>query len=409
MSERIGQYEVVGLLAIGEGREVLLAKTPTGAPVAIKKIPRSAGRAGTSPGSPAFSFSSARHPNLVEVLEIVQIGDEFYRIMEYLEGENLAGLIRRLIKRHERISHGLAAHMIAEICDGLHAAHLAGELHRAVSPETVFITYGGELKLLDLGVAVPDPESAYRSPEQAGSRPLGRQSDVFSVGLVLYELTTLRRVIATPSDLAAPIPPPSSQTDSYPPQLDAICMQALARDPAERFRSAAELRDALLVTAGALDSSGDPAQAIASKLMRLFGDRIAAKRQLLDRVRVGQPIGDLVATEVDEEIEVPRIMPQRDSGATLEDADLPRHRTAREVDEDLVTSKPWSSRPPSLPLRPAESGILVKARPAEVRTLQPENAEQVAEAHGFRWGVLILFILAIAGGGAAGAWLRLYY
>ena len=410
MSERIGQYEVVGLLAIGgEGREVLLAKTPTGAPVAIKKIPRSAGRAGTSPGSPAFSFSSARHPNLVEVLEIVQIGDEFYRIMEYLEGENLAGLIRRLIKRHERISHGLAAHMIAEICDGLHAAHLAGELHRAVSPETVFITYGGELKLLDLGVAVPDPESPYRSPEQAGSRPLGRQSDVFSIGLVLYELTTLRRVISTPSDLAAPIPPPSSQTDSYPPQLDAICMQALARDPAERFRSAAELRDALLVTAGTLDSSGDPSQAIASKLMRLFGDRIAAKRQLLDRVRVGQPIGDLVATEVDEEIEVPAIMPQRDSGATIEDADLPRHRTAREVDDDLVTSKPWSSRPPSLPLRPAESAILAKARPAEVRTLQPENAAQAAEAHGFRWGVLILFILAIAGGGAAGAWLRLYY
>jgi serine/threonine protein kinase len=410
MSERIGQYEVVGLLAIGgEGHEVLLAKSPSGAPVAIKKIPRGAGRAGTSPGSPAFSFSSARHPNLVEVIEIVQIGDEFYRIMEYLEGENLAGLIRRLIKRHERISHGLAAHMIAEICDGLHAAHLAGELHRAVSPETVFITYGGELKLLDLGVAVPDPESPYRSPEQAGSRPLGRQSDVYSVGLVLYELTTLRRVVSTPSAVAAAIPPPSSQTDSYPPQLDAICMQALARDPAERFRSAAELRDALLVTAGTLDSSGDPSQAIASKLMRLFGDRIAAKRQLLDRVRVGQPIGDLVATEVDEEIEVPAIMPQRDSGVTIEDADLPRSRprTSRDADEDLVTSKPWSSRPPSLPLSPAESGILVKSRPVETRTLQPENT--VVTAHGFRWGVLVLFVLALAIGGAAGAYLRLYY
>jgi serine/threonine protein kinase len=407
MSERIGQYEVVGLLAIGgEGHEVVLAKSPSGAPVAIKKIPRSAGRAGTSPGSPAFSFSSARHPNLVEVIEIVQIGDEFYRIMEYLEGENLAGLIRRLIKRHERISFGLAAHMIAEICDGLHAAHLAGELHRAVSPETVFITYGGELKLLDLGVAVPDSESLYRSPEQAGSRPLGRQSDVYSVGLVLYELTTLRRVYTTPQALAAVIPPPSSQTDSYPPQLDAICMQALARDPAERFRSAAELRDALLVTAGTLDSSGDPSQAIASKLMRLFGDRIAAKRQLLDRVRVGQPIGDLVATEVDEEIEVPAIMPLRDSGVTIEDADVPRARTSRDADEDLVTSKPWSSRPPSLPLRAAESGILVKSRPVETRTLPPDNA--VAEPHGFRWGVLVLFVLAAAIGGAAGAYLRLY-
>jgi serine/threonine-protein kinase len=418
MIDRIGQYEVVGLLAIGgEGHEVLLAKSPSGNPVAIKKIPRGVGRgASPKPGAgPGLSFSGARHPNLVDVIEIVQIGDEYYRIMEYLEGENLAGLIRRLIKRHERISFGLAAHMIAEICDGLHAAHLAGELHRAVSPDTVFITYGGELKLLDLGVAVADPESLYRSPEQAGSRPLGRQSDVYSTGLVLYELTTLRRVFGRARQLDAAIPPPSSQTDSYPPQLDSICMQALARDPAERFRSAAELRDALLVTTGTLDSSGDPSQAIASKLMRLFGDRIAAKRQLLDRVRVGQPIGDLVATEVDEEIEVPPIVQPRDSGATIEDADLRAldlariSRPAREVDEDLVTSKPWSSRPPALPLAAAESGMLVKSRPAETRTLPPDAPAQAAQVTGFRWGVLILVLLAIAGGGAAGAWLRLYY
>ena len=406
MLDRIGQYEVVGLLAIGgEGREVLLAKSPSGGPVAIKKIPRGVGRG-----------STARHPNLVDVIEIVQIGDDLYRIMEYLEGENLAGLIRRLIKRRESISFGLAAHMIAEICDGLHAAHLAGELHRAVSPETVFITYGGELKLLDLGVAITDPESLYRSPEQAGSRPLGRQSDVYSVGLVLYELTTLRRVFASPQQLAAAIPPPSSQTDSYPPQLDSICMQALARDPAERFRSAAEMRDALLVTAGTLDSSGDPSQAIASKLMRLFGDRIAAKRQLLDRVRVGQPLGDLVATEVDEEIDVPAIV--RDDRLTIEDADLRapelaqiarvsrQQQATREVDDELATGKPWRSRPPSLPIAAAESGVLVKSRPAEAATLPPDNAAAVA--HGFRWGVLLLFVLAIAIGGAAGAYLRLY-
>ncbi|HEY0254892.1 MAG TPA: protein kinase, partial [Kofleriaceae bacterium] len=177
----IGQYEIVGKLAIGgEGREVLLAKSPAGAPVAIKKIPRGVGRG-----------SIARHPNLVSVLEMVQLGDDYYRVMEYLDGETLSGLIRRLIKRRETISFGLAAHMIAEICDGLHAAHSAGELHRAVSPETIFITYGGEMKLLELGVALVDPDSLYRSPEQAGERPLGRQSDVYSTALVLYELTTL--------------------------------------------------------------------------------------------------------------------------------------------------------------------------------------------------------------------------
>lgn len=401
----IGSYEILGRIAVGaDGREVLLGKSPSGQPVAIKKIPPNVGRG-----------STARHPNLVTVIEIVQIGDEFYRVMEYLEGENLAGLIRRLIKRRERITHGLAAHMIAEICDGLHAAHIGGELHRAVSPETVFITYGGELKLLDLGVAIADPESLYRSPEQAGSRPLGRQSDVFSIGLVLYELTTLHRVFGSPQQIGEAIPPPSSQTDSYPPQLDTICMQALAREPAERFRSAAEMRDTLLHTARVLDSTGDPAQALASKLVRLFGDRIARKRELLDRVRSGTALGDLVPTEADEEIEVPVIT--RDEHATIEDADLRAPELAQiarvsrrmdaEIDEDLVTSKPWRTRPSSLGHAVADAGMVAVVRPPERDTVPP--GPQPETRTGFRWGVLLLFVLAIAGGGAAGAWLRLYY
>ena len=409
----IGQYEVVGVIAIGgEGREVLLAKSRAGAPVAIKKIPRGVGRG-----------SIARHPNLVSVVEIVQIGEDFYRIMEYLEGENLAGLIRRLIKRREGISFGLAAHMISEICDGLEAAHVAGELHRAVSPETVFITYGGELKLLDLGVTLADPESLYRSPEQAGSRPLGRQSDVYSTGLVLYELTTQRRVFSSAGELGEAIPPPSTQTESYPPQLDAIVMQALAPEPSQRFRSAAEMRDALLATARTLDSIGDPSQSLASKLMRLFGDRIAQKRDLLDRVRVGMPFGDLVPTEADEEIEVPSIHRDR---ATIVDAELRAPELANiarmsrllevpgddHADDELVTGKPWASRPPPLKFSSSDSGVLVQVKPPERETLPPDGSvtkvvESPVKAR-FRWVVWLLFLLALAGGGAAGAWLRLH-
>jgi serine/threonine protein kinase len=408
----IGQYEVVGRLAVGgEGREVLLGKGANGAPVAIKKIPRGVGRG-----------STARHPNLVSVLEIVQIGDEFYRIMEYLEGENLAGLIRRLIKRRERISFGLAAHMISEICDGLHAAHVGGELHRGVSPETVFITYGGDVKLLDLGVTMQDPESLYRSPEQAGSRPLGRQSDVFSTGLVLFELTTLRRVFGSIESLDEPIPEPSSQVSDYPHSLETLVMQALSRDPSHRFRSAAEMRDALLATARTLDTTGDPTQSLASKLMRLFGDRIAQKRALLDRVRAGMPPGDVVPTEADEEIQVPPVHREK---MTIEDADLRapelaniarisrQQERAQPEDDELVTSRPWSSRPP-MALRPADSGVLVSVKPAERETLPPASVSVANQAEvappskrGFRWIVLLLFLVAIAGGGLAGAWLRL--
>ena len=411
MPDRIGSYEVVGRLAVGgDSGEVWLAKSVAGQPVAIERMPANA------------RGSLARHPNLVEVREVVRHEAGRYRIMEYLEGENLAGFIRRLIKKRERLSVGLAAHMIAEVCDGLHAAHVAGELHRAVSPETVFITYGGDIKVLELGTAIEDPSSLYLSPEQVAGQPLGRQSDVYAIALVLYELTTLRRVFGDPSQRAGEIPPPSTQTDSYPPQLDAICMQALARDPAQRFRSALEMRDALLTTARTLDSSGDPTQSLASKLMRLFGDRIATKRALLDRVKVGDPIGDVVTAEVDEEIEVPVI--SRDP-----------------ADEELVVAKPWPlPGPPLTPQSlPAPPRIVAPAQPprGKPRALAPatphpsakppsvsppspfETGEVVAVGapritaapaakRGFRWGVLLLFLVAIAGGGAAGAWLRWY-
>ena len=170
-----------------------------------------------------------------------------------------------------------------------------------------------------------------------------------------------------------------------------------------------------MATARTLDSTGDPSQSLASKLMRLFGDRIAQKRDLLDRVRVGMPFGDLVPTDADEEIEVPGI--RRDQ-ATILDADLRAPELAniarisrqQEVpfDDELVTGKPWKSRPP-LAIADADSGVLVVAKPPERDTLPPTSDTAAPARRGVRWGVWLLFVLAIAGGGAAGAWLRLYY
>ncbi|HEY1812637.1 MAG TPA: serine/threonine-protein kinase [Kofleriaceae bacterium] len=367
----IGRYELVGRIAIGNRRELFLGREPSGKPVAIKRIPPGAGRG-----------TSARHPNLVELFELVQNGDELYLVEEYLEGENLAGLVRRLIKRRERISYALSAHMMAEVCDGIHAAHQAGELHRAVSPENVFITYGGDIKLLDLGIAQLEADSPYRSPEQSLDRPLGRQSDVYSAGLVLYELTTLRRAFASGEVVGAPIPPPSMQVREYPDALDLVCMRALDPEPANRYRSAGDMRDALLATARQLGLEPDPSQALASKLMRLFGDRIATKRELLDRVRVGLPLGDLVPAEADEDVDVPVV---------------------------VAHAQP----PPLQPARPSTRTIVVgDAPPPPANPMRHSLAQPVAAplpaASGFRWGVLILFVLAIALGGATGWYLRSY-
>src|SRR5690606_4471316 len=196
-----------------------------------------------------------------------------FLVMEYLVGENLASLVRRLTRRQERIGYGLCAYIIAEVCDGLHFAHeLADEdgkplglVHRDVSPQNVFVTYGGDVKLLDFGVATAahrltqtasgevKGKYAYMSPEQGQGEPLDRRSDIFSLGTVLYELTTLRRLFKRPNELQVmraiteePIPRPSREVPDYPRALEEVCVRALARDPDERYATAAEMRDDLL-------------------------------------------------------------------------------------------------------------------------------------------------------------------
>src|SRR5690606_9982921 len=162
-----------------------------------------------------------------------------------------------------------------------------GLVHRDVSPQNVFVTYGGDVKLLDFGVATAahrltqtasgevKGKYAYMSPEQCRGEPLDRRSDIFSLGTVLYELTTLHRLFKRPNELQVmraitedPIPRPSHELPDYPPVLEEICVRALARDPDERYESAAEMREDLLKAMQEIGLDGDPHEAIASKFAR---------------------------------------------------------------------------------------------------------------------------------------------
>jgi serine/threonine-protein kinase len=335
LPSKIGRHQVVGYIATGGMAELFLAKEQNGRPVVIKRILPHLAR---QPSFVSMFVDEARigalakHPNLVEVYELGQVGTDLFLCMEYLVGENLAGLVRRLVKRKERMSYGLAAYIVAEVCDGLHAAHeLTDErgnrldlVHRDVSPQNVFVTYGGDVKLLDFGVATAayrltqtasgevKGKYAYMSPEQCRGEPLDKRSDIFSLGTVLYELTTQHRLFKRPNELQVmkaicdePIRKPSREVDEYPENLEAICMRALARDRRERYATAAEMREDLLAAMQQLGLDGDPHEALASKLARLFGDRIESKRNLLDRVRSGGDLGELLRAEVDEQVDVP--------------------------------------------------------------------------------------------------------
>ena len=334
---RIGRHQVLGYIATGGMAELFLGKEPPGRPVVIKRILPHLARQASFVSmfvDEARIGSMARHPNLVEVYELGQVGTDLFLVMEYLVGENLAGLVRRLVRRGERMPPGLAAYLVAEVCDGLHAAHeLKDEdgrrlelVHRDVSPQNIFITYGGDVKLLDFGVATAayrltqtatgevKGKYAYMSPEQCRGEELDRRSDLFSLGTVLYELTTLRRLFKRPNELQVmkavceePIPRPTRELAGYPPALEEICVRALARDRRQRYATALEMRDALLAAIPQLGETGDPHEALASKLARLFGDRVAQKRELLERVRSGAQLGQLLEAEVDEAVEIPLV------------------------------------------------------------------------------------------------------
>jgi len=332
---RIGRHQVIGYIATGGMAELFLGRESTGRPVVIKRILPHLARQTTFVSmfiDEARIGSRAKHPNLVEVYELGQVGTDLFLVMEYLVGENLASIVRRLTKRREQISLGLCAYIIAEVCDGLHAAHeLTDEggnrldlVHRDVSPQNVFVTYGGDVKLLDFGVATAahrltqtasgevKGKYAYMSPEQCRGEPLDRRSDIFSLGTVLYELTTQRRLFKRANELQVmkaitedPIPRPTREIEGYPQILEDICVRALARDPKNRYATAAEMREDLIAAMTQLGLDGDPHEAIASKFARVFSDRMEQKRELLDRVRGGGDLTDLLTPETDEGVDIP--------------------------------------------------------------------------------------------------------
>src|SRR5262245_38331661 len=130
---RIGRHDVVGYIATGGMAELFLGKDPaTSRPVVIKRILPHLARQTSFVSmfiDEARIGSMIRHPNLVEHLELGQVGTELFMVMEYLEGENLAGMIRRLVKRGERVDYGLAAYVASQACLGLHAAHVFTDDH----------------------------------------------------------------------------------------------------------------------------------------------------------------------------------------------------------------------------------------------------------------------------------------
>lgn len=333
---RIGRYEVLGELASGGMAEILLARISGPGDfkraVVIKRILRSyASNAsfGRMFLDEARIVAALRHPNVVHVQELGEEDGEPYLVMEYVEGENASSLLKRTVASGQPLDTHLAAHIVAECCAGLHAAHElvddAGRpqnlVHRDVSPQNVLVTYDGHIKLVDFGIALVDDKTTrtepgeikgkfdYMSPEQMLGKPLDRRSDVFSLGAVLYELSTGRRLFKRRSLSKTveaitrdPIVPPSRVITGFSPALEAVIMRALSRECDARYASAAELRKDLLEIVRELSS---PVEVLAARMRLLFADRIVEKGEMLRRVGAGDELSHVPAGETDDGLEVP--------------------------------------------------------------------------------------------------------
>ena len=213
-----------------------------------------------------------QHPNIVQIYDFGKLRDNYFIAMECVEGKDLKGILRGLARRRKLMPQEYAVYIAHEICKGLFYAHTKTDMdgkplaivHRDISPSNILISYGGDIKIADFGIAKAQTSAyttkdgvlkgkfEYMSPEQASGQAVTALSDQFSVGILLHEMLTGRRLFKTDSDIktlekikAVDIQPPSARNPRVPPQLDAIVMRALSRDPKDRFRDCKELQTAL--------------------------------------------------------------------------------------------------------------------------------------------------------------------
>jgi hypothetical protein len=427
--ERLGRYEILGLLATGGMAEVFLGRLmgPSGFErvVVVKRIlPHLAREADFVDMflDEARIVAKINHRNVIQVSELGRDGDELYLVMEFVEGESLGGFMRRHWGSEREIGFELAAYVIAEACAGLHAAHeLSDEdgrtqevVHRDVSPQNLMITYDGQVKVLDFGIAKAVDRSArtatgtlkgkveYMSPEQCKAQPLDRRSDVFALGTLLYELAANKRLFRRGNEVASlravcdePIPRPSDVVPGFPPELEAICLKALARDREERYRSADEMRRALIGYLRTTEHVGLHQETLAARMRELFADRLELKHALMRKVRTGNQVEAIPPPEVDLGVAVPVVptmvthsLAQAREAATAETAVAPG-RTLRApaliIGAAALTIVAWvalgswrsSTTPPATPNELAASAAATAGEPLVLPVSASASAAKV--------------------------------
>jgi serine/threonine protein kinase len=278
--DTLGRYEIEELLARGGMAEVWLAISRGVGGFAKKVVLKTIlPDLAENPDfvrmfiNEALLAARLNHPNIVQIFDLGQIDDRYFIAMEYVPGRTLRQISRRCRQKGQLIPPWFVLRALATVCDGLQYAHdqrddqgnPLGLVHRDITPENIMISFTGTVKILDFGVAKATAAAsltragtlkgkyAYISPEQVHGAPADRRSDVYSVGVMLYELLTGSRPFRGSNDLdllrkvAAGNPAPSRELAPWiPVELDATIMQSLAAKPESRFQNATAFGEKLL-------------------------------------------------------------------------------------------------------------------------------------------------------------------
>ena len=275
MSERFGQYELLDKIAAGGMAEIFFARLVGvqgfARNVVVKRmLPELSVR----PDFVEMFLDEARlaanlnHPNLVQVYDLGELDDAYFMAMEFIDGPHLGSLFAHSLRQGKPLPLSLCVWIIARAAEGLGFAHEAMHpdtgnpmniVHRDISPQNILISKYGDVKVTDFGVAKTEVQHtktrtgiikgkvAYMSPEQCLADKVDSRTDVFALGICLYELVTRRRLYKEKSDLQImtritqeQTKSPSSVNAEIDSSLDAICLKALAKASSDRFQSMSE-------------------------------------------------------------------------------------------------------------------------------------------------------------------------
>src|SRR5688572_9961729 len=212
------------------------------------------------------------HASIVPIYELGKLGDSHYIAMEFVWGKDLLQIMNRFRRLRKRMPAAMVAFVALKLCEGLDYAHNKRDrrgnplniIHRDISPQNVLVSYEGQVKLIDFGIAkaasrttktqagVLKGKFGYMSPEQVRGLPIDARSDVFAVGTCMYEMVTSERLFMGESDFStlekvrnALVDPPTTMVPDLPKELEQIIMRALQKGAEDRYQTAAEMQEAL--------------------------------------------------------------------------------------------------------------------------------------------------------------------